>query len=156
LVKFSILSSSNTTPSGNFFINFGIAFFVSSLQKLILKVASFFTFALINPSFSRIDFKSRLFPFRSAIKTVSAIFKASPVSLSLFISNIQAQAPTPNALAIQSSFPISSQGNLKDSSIFLDRIHSHLLENQSEQKKEIKIILLQEISVSFIPKFSYQ
>jgi len=36
----------------------------------------------------------------------------------LFISNIQVQAPTPNALAIQSSFPISSQGNLKDSSIF--------------------------------------
>ena len=49
---------------------------------------------------------------------MSAIFRASPVSLSLFISNIQVQAPTPSALAMQSSFPISSQGNLKDSSIF--------------------------------------
>jgi len=29
------------------------------------------------------------------------------------------QAPTPKALAIQSSLPISSQGNLKDVSIFL-------------------------------------
>jgi len=57
-------------------------------------------------------------PFRRAIKTVSEIFKASAGSLSLLIPNIQVQAPTPNALAIQSSFPISSQGNLKDSSIF--------------------------------------
>ena len=80
-------------------------------------MTSFFIFVLIVPSFSSIDFKSRLFPFRRAIKTVSAIFKASPGSLSLFIPNIQVQAPTPNALAIQSSFPISSQGNLKDSSI---------------------------------------
>jgi len=57
---------------------------------------------------------------------------------------IQVQAPTPNALAIQSSFPISSQGNLKDSSIFLDHIHSHLLGNQLEQKKGIIIILQEE------------
>ena len=42
-------------------------------------MASFFTFALINPSFSRIDFKSRLFPFRSAIKTDS--IKANVVSM---------------------------------------------------------------------------
>ena len=35
-----------------------------------------------------------------------------------YIPNIQVQAPTPNALAIQSSYPISLQGNLKDSSIF--------------------------------------
>ena len=55
---------------------------------------------------------------QEAIKTVSEIFKASAGSLSLFIPNIQVQAPTPNALAIQSSFPISLQGNLKDSSIF--------------------------------------
>ena len=101
-------------------------------------MASFFTFALINPSFSRIDFKSRLFPFRRAIKTVSAIFKASAGSLSLFIPNIQIQAPTPNTLAIQSLFPISSQDNLKESSIFLDHILSQSLENQLEQKKEIK------------------
>ena len=79
---------------------------------------------------------------------MSAIFKASPVSLSLFISNIQVQAPTPSALAIQSSFPISSQGNLKDFSIFSDHIHSHLLENQLEQKKEIIIILQEELSFS--------
>jgi len=79
---------------------------------------------------------------------VSEIFKASAGSLSLFIPNIQVQAPTPNALAIQSSFPISSQGNLKDSSIFLDHIHSHLLENQLEQKKKIIIILLEELSFS--------
>ena len=38
--------------------------------------------------------------------------------INMFIPNTQVQAPTPNALAIQSSFPISSQGNLKDSSIF--------------------------------------
>ena len=44
---------------------------------------------IINPSFSSIDFKSRLFTFRKAIKTVTAIFKAYAGSLSLSIPNIQ-------------------------------------------------------------------
>ena len=75
--------------------------------------------SLIEPSFSKIEFISRLFPFIRAIKTSSAILKASFDSFPFLIPNTQVQAPTPKALAIHSSLPISSQGNLKDSSIFL-------------------------------------
>ncbi len=71
-----------------------------------------------NYTFTVMDGLDEATKLRRAIKTFSAIFKASAGSLSLFIPNTKVQAPTPNALAIQSSFPISSQGNLKDSSIF--------------------------------------
>ena len=60
--------------------------------------------------------------------------------------NMQVEGTPPNALAIQLSFPISSKSDLKDSSIFLYHNHSHLLESQNEQEKEI--ILWQEIIVS--------
>ena len=74
--------------------------------------------SLIDPSFSKIEFISSLFPFKRAIKTSSEILKASFDSFPFLIPNTQVQAPTPKALAIQSSLPISSQGNLNDSSIF--------------------------------------
>ena len=75
-------------------------------------------FSFINPSLLKAELISRLLPFKSAINTWSAILKASLGSLPFVIPNIQVQATTPNERAIQSSFPISSQGNLKDSSIF--------------------------------------
>ena len=75
--------------------------------------------SLIEPSFSKIEFISRLFPFNRAINTSSAILSASFDSFPFFIPNTHVHAPTPKALAIHSSLPISSQGNLNDSSIFL-------------------------------------